>query len=254
MVGQFVNQIITSEKGIVFVFGEAKDSPNSPTRYIGVNLDTGNFVSVQEAVPTSLLPLTIGQLDCLSEAIKLKIKLNKLIGITGKARTGKDTLAEHMKHRLPAISVPFAFKLKQIHKEIYGESTRKDRHGLIGIGQKLREFDPDIWIIAWLKEVTKRVEEGQFVIAQDVRQYNEYSFLKSMGAIIIKLTADEDKRIQKIKELDGEEALKYLKDKTETELETFDYDFELHNTYNEILFATKVNELVGEIIKRYIEH
>lgn len=248
-----VNQIIKSEKGIVYVFGEAKDSPNSPPRYIGVNLDTGNFVSVREAVPINLLPLTTGQLDCLSDAIKIKIKLNKLIGITGKARSGKDTLAEYMKNLLPAVSVPFAFKLKQIHKEIYGESTKKDRHGLIGIGQKLREFDPDIWIIAWLKEVTKRVEEGQFVIAQDVRQYNEYSFLKSMGAIIIKLTADEDKRIQKIKELDGEESLKYLKDKTETELESFDYDFEIHNPYNEIQFSSEINKLVGEIIEKYIK-
>jgi len=121
----------------------------------------------------------------------------RIVGIAGKARAGKDTIAKVMIAEFGWRKYAFADPMKAALKDIFGWSEEHVNGGLkeevdneLGFspraamqafGQGLRhDLDPDVWVKA-AKVGTKGTDS--FVIP-DVRYENEASWIREQGGVI----------------------------------------------------------------------
>ncbi len=133
----------------------------------------------------------------------------RLVGLGCTAQVGKDTAAEYLEKKYPGRvkRVGFADKLKEIcmllyglsYEQCYGPKEIKEaidpRYGLSpraimqGVGQKMREVYPDIWIDTVFNTTIPEFEkEGYdcFVIS-DVRYPNEGDKILAAGGTLVKV-------------------------------------------------------------------
>lgn len=138
-----------------------------------------------------------------------------IIGLTGKKRSGKDTVAEYLVKNHGFIRIGFADALKNACKEIfnlsdnqlYGTEEEKERpdeywkHSAREILQKvgtelfrnelpkhLSNISNDIWIRVVDKKIKDLLAAGHNkIVISDVRFENEAEYIKNSGGIIIKL-------------------------------------------------------------------
>lgn len=129
--------------------------------------------------------------------------MNKIIGISGYARSGKDTFynrsALHLKSRnLESVRYAFADALKEeldeLLKEHVGISafTEQDKEKelirplLVTYGTELRRrLDPNCWINKIKSRVLTDAGQGKYVFITDVRFENEAQWVKSQGGSMV---------------------------------------------------------------------
>jgi len=123
--------------------------------------------------------------------------MKRLIGITGKARSGKDTVATLInKHMVYFEIMSFAEPIKQMLKiglnltdeQLYGDKKEtfdyayncSARHMMQTLGTEWGRnlIHPDIWVIA----LDKMIQE--FTIIPDVRFQNEADYVRERGVLI----------------------------------------------------------------------
>lgn len=151
--------------------------------------------------------------------------MKKLIGIIGKAGTGKDTAFKIMfwnaTGKVTVQRRAFADPVKEYAKQYFPslvDLDRKDpvtRSVLQGLGHMFREkVDYNYWINQTLSELP----EDAIVVLTDVRYENEALAVKSKGGILLKLEGNTSLR--------GENS----QHPSETSLDNFnDYDFLIEN-------------------------
>lgn len=125
------------------------------------------------------------------------------IAISGKAKTGKDTLAIELAKNNPGLSFcGFADSIKHAANEMFpqmdknnlwGESSLREekipgtgvsyRQALLDIGKLGRSYDPDFWI----KNTFNRIANQNNIIIKDLRFVNEYNFLKEKGSFLVRI-------------------------------------------------------------------
>jgi len=134
---------------------------------------------------------------CLHVNVKHAIETEnlKVLGITGRAGSGKSTFAKFVKDQAPnALVLPFAAKVKEIAKSMGwdGEKDEKGRRLLQLIGTECgREcVSDDVWVDLWYDTLIKTAINRWplVVIADDVRFDNEAAAIKALGGSVIKLT------------------------------------------------------------------
>lgn len=107
-----------------------------------------------------------------------------LIGISGKMRSGKDTVANYIIKKYGFEHVKFSKGINEIYDKYHyiEDGGVKPRLALQGIGQGLRAIlGEDMWVNYTLSEV----DFSKNTVISDVRQDNEFRRLKEEGAFII---------------------------------------------------------------------
>lgn len=147
-------------------------------------------------------------LNNLAKDLRPKPKaLPKLVGIAGKAGTGKDTLADFLVYRHGYIKYAFADPIKNMVSSMLGLPTAYwlDRDWkeaeLIGLGTSPRklaqtlgtEWGRDVEKGIWLKLFTREWETRyknipQGVVISDIRFDNEAKLCRSLGGCVVNLT------------------------------------------------------------------
>lgn len=155
-----------------------------------------------------------------------------LIGISGKAKTGKNTLAEyiaeilHEKYNITSCQLSFADALKDevakatgatrasidLNKEIY-------RPLLQGWGTWRRNMYNDYWVQKVLAKLLK-INDIRVAMITDVRFINEANYIKSLGGYLIRLTRVTGRTDNDISEI---------------ELDNYEFPIKFHNTTLEAL-------------------
>lgn len=124
-----------------------------------------------------------------------------LIGISGKARAGKDTVADCLIGNYNFYKGSFAIPVKQFAirhfdltpEECYGDKTEKSRWVLQAIGNGCREeFGKNIWI----DKLFEKVGAVEKVVISDVRYENEAEAIKARGGYIIKVERPDAPEIE----------------------------------------------------------
>ena len=132
----------------------------------------------------------------------------KLIGISGKARAGKDTIATHLWLDQGFTRIAFADPLKQAAKEIFG---LKDAHisddslkevvieywGLtprqifqrLGTEAVRGVFGEDVWVKRFA-QAYEAIRSTDDIVVPDVREDIEAEFIRSQGGVIIQVIRD----------------------------------------------------------------
>ena len=153
------------------------------------------------------------------------------IAFTGKAGSGKTTMANYLVKHFGFVRYSFADAVKEIAVELFN-MEEKDRSLLQDIGTKLREIDADVWALYTLNKI--EAEDHPNVVVDDCRFCNEAIMLKDNGFTIIKLTGRQ-------KALTPEQAAH----PSEKELENIGGDHFI-DTSNSV---TAVEELVGVVVE-----
>lgn len=128
----------------------------------------------------------------------------KIIGITGKARSGKDTIARHMWSNYAFMRIAFADPLKRAAQSAFGLTSHETyneelkevviaRWGLSPrqifqhVGDLFKaQYGDDFWVKRWLigYDLFKDTDD---IVVPDVRFDNEAEMIRRLGGIIIEV-------------------------------------------------------------------
>lgn len=175
------------------------------------------------------------------------------IAITGKMRSGKDTLAKIIiAENTSVIPLAFGDGIKHVANVYFPEIVAKGKPRKLYqfIGQMFREMDKDIWVKDLKNQMTYYIHEDGFssFVVTDVRQMNEYEFLKENGFVVIKVEADDELRRERI--LNSGDVLSELEftHDTETAVDSIPYDYLLTNNTTLEDFMTQIDFVLAEIL------
>lgn len=126
-----------------------------------------------------------------------------LIGITGRAGAGKDTVADYLRLTYDFEPMAFANPLKEaasimfnvplhyfhdraLKEQVLPEWDMSPRHMAQRLGTEAirNTFGPDFWIKRWMQEY-QTMPTGQDVVMTDVRFNNEAQAVRDMGGLIL---------------------------------------------------------------------
>lgn len=186
------------------------------------------------------------------------------IALTGKMRSGKDTVARNlirlMSEEYKVQTFAFGDSLKEFAKVLFPnefKDDRKPRDLYQWFGQTLRSRDEDIWINQLVRELNKHNTTYEALnmkvvnVITDLRQPNEYQFCKENGFYIIKVECDDAIRIKRMDGLNDNFDIKDLTHETERYIDTFDYDYVISTTHMDVdECEQRVKGLVGFINKK----
>jgi dephospho-CoA kinase len=110
-----------------------------------------------------------------------------IIGISGKARSGKDTVAEYLRDKYGYTIVKFSTPLYEIAtyiQNVLGEETNKDPKLLQFLGQGLKSiYGTDIWC----KLLLSNLSEDQYTVIADIRHKIEMEYLEQGGVPVLRI-------------------------------------------------------------------
>lgn len=165
------------------------------------------------------------------------------IAIAGEIRSGKNTVCDYIKQKRSGIKeLYFAEGIAEIIKTYfpdawYGEG--KPRKHYQEIGQFMRSIDKDVWV--------KNTEMKYFLLKQagfhnfictDLRQHNEYEWLKKQGFTVIKVETEAEVRISRMKASGDVFDMNALLHPVEQQIKALPYDYLVsNNTTIEDLYA-----------------
>jgi dephospho-CoA kinase len=178
------------------------------------------------------------------------------IAFTAKLRAGKDTAAQHLHIKYGFDKVAFGDALKRNVNEafpwVYGPN--KPRALLQQYGQLMREIDPQIWVKHVERKVNGTIDfrvstgaERIGIIISDLRQQNEYDWCRQNGYTIIRVTAPDEDRLWRAKLAGDDFNEADLEHETESHIDGFAVDYEIHNDGSVDDLQRKVDEIMGAI-------
>ena len=173
--------------------------------------------------------------------------MKRIIVISGKQYSGKDTLAKILLEKLSdfrRIGIGDAIKIEYgKQKGLTFEQIEKEKHlyrnDLINLGNWGRAQDDDYWL--------KNLANMNNIIVPDVRVSHEVNFFKSQGAYLIRVESTFENRSKRGVIVNGDDA-------TETALDFYpDWHIIVNNnsTYEDLLLeADKVLLKINEFFKK----
>lgn len=167
-----------------------------------------------------------------------------IIGCCGKARNGKDTVADYLVRHHGFTKVSFAAAVKEFaikhfdltREECYGDKTEKSRWVLQAIGNGCREeFGDNIWI----QKLADELASLERVVISDVRYMNEARFIGLAFGKIIRISRPDAPAI----ECGADHP-------SEMEMESIAPNFSLHNDGSLHQLYTRVDGILSCIQDR----
>lgn len=163
--------------------------------------------------------------------------MKKIIVISGKQYSGKDTLAKLLLQYLDGftrVGIGDAIKIEYgKQKGLSFDEIEKNKHlyraDLIALGNKGRQIDPDYW----LKSI---IELKKDVIVPDIRVELEAELFRSHGAFLIRIEASYENRSKRA-------VITNANDSTETALDNY-------NKWNAIIENNSDYENLGNKAQR----
>lgn len=186
----------------------------------------------------------------------LNSNIRPIIGLSGRARAGKDTVADYLEHKYGVKKFNFAGELKKkvmtdfrlTEEQVYGNEKEKvipkykrsPRQILQLVGTEwYRTIDPNYWIDSLEKEITSQpyFKFSKGITISDVRFPNEVEFIKMNGGISININRPFGDIIESSSHI-SENALKDWK-----------FDFYIENDKDVIHLYQLIDSIMAEVIE-----
>jgi len=171
------------------------------------------------------------------------------IGLTGRLRSGKDSVAAYASTFYDFATYAFGDELKRDYhaKNPDVPRTPKPRKAYQEHGQAERSRRGDD---VWVDEVFRTIESHRWperIMITDVRQSNEVARLKSEGFVLIRITAPDHVRIERAKAAGDAFSAEDLTHSTELAVDDFEVDFEIHNDGSLVELYEKFDAVMAEL-------
>lgn len=226
--------------------------PNSFGTWAGQRLVSGTSLIVSNGVGATGLPFRVG---APAEVIDLQllpqtIPENLVIGISGKPRTGKDTLAQMIQALLPGIQrTGFSYVVKEEFDKVHGTNIRHNEEEKHRYREALDDFsdpflakDPEIWI----RQTMEKTKPPMLI--SDVRLLPEAEAVRKARGVLIRVTcspANQAKRIGRAGRV------KEPNRRQEIELDNYAYwDYVIENNSTLLVLEKRVRQIIREILAR----
>lgn len=185
---------------------------------------------------------------CNNTIIKPK-KINKIILCSNISGAGKDTVADYICEKYDFEKLYFAEGVYEIAKKYFDMGKKKDRNLLQQIGMKMREIDELVWIKYVINKSIKILRKDKKILISDMRFFNEYDIMVSLGFIPIRVVCDRDIAIQRLITRDGVCDESLLDNGSETETRNIDMEQLQNNGSLEDLYR-QIDDLVVRLRER----
>jgi dephospho-CoA kinase len=178
------------------------------------------------------------------------------IALTGKLRSGKDTVANHLYIRHSFNRVAFGDALKKNAHAVFPwiYEWNKPRALYQQFGQLMREIDPEVWIKHAERAVQGAIDfrvntgaEQIGVVITDLRQPNEYEWARANGFTIIRITAPDEDRIARAIAAGDDFSVHNLTHETELAIDGFAVDAEVINDGTVDELKAQIDEIMEAI-------
>lgn len=175
------------------------------------------------------------------------------IAVAGEIRSGKNTVCDCIKElsKEPLQELYFAEGIAEIIEKYFPEawySEGKPRKHYQDIGQFMRSINPDVWVnnTASKYERLKKAGFTDFIVT-DLRQHNEYQWLKENGFIIVKVETEPEIRIQRMKDSGDNFDFQSLVHPVEQQIKHLPYDYLITNNTTIEDLRVQVADMIAEI-------
>jgi dephospho-CoA kinase len=178
------------------------------------------------------------------------------IALTGKLRSGKDTVAHHLYIRHGFDKVAFGTALKRIAHETFPwvSEFSKPRALYQNVGQLMREIEPDVWIKHAERAVNGAIDfrvntgaERVGVVITDVRQQNEVDWCRENGFTLIRITAPDENRIARAIAANDDFTVNDLTHETELAIDGFAVDFTVNNDKDIEHLISQIDQIFNDL-------
>lgn len=160
--------------------------------------------------------------------------MRRKIAFTGKMRSGKDYLARYMRNKHFYKRFAFGDEIRRVTKELYPEQFAdgaKPRSLLQEFGEMAREHDRDVWVKALFRSMEENshdIFDGRVVVT-DLRQPHEFDALRRNGFVIVKVEADDEVRLERMRQAGDRFTEEMLNHPTESYIDGFAADYVITN-------------------------
>lgn len=158
------------------------------------------------------------------------------IAVTGHIRSGKDSVCDYIYNSNWGSNFKilyFAEGIEEIIRRYFPEAfegNNKPRKYYQVIGQFMRTVNPDVWVNYTNKQYERFLFGGfQNFLVTDLRQHNEYDWLKENGFTVIKVEAEPEIRLERMRQAGDKFNLEDLNHETEQQINDLKYDYLITN-------------------------
>lgn len=182
------------------------------------------------------------------------------IGLIGKLRSGKDSVAAYLIERYDYTRFAFGDGIKDVCRRLYPDQFadgRKPRALLQGVGQTLRTFDENVWVNDLFARIgaVKRLDASMGAppnarlraVISDVRQPNEVERLRREGYVLVRVNAPVAIRIERAKAAGDAFDLASLTHETEQHVDTFYVDYNVYNAGTLEALHTQIDRIMTKL-------
>ncbi len=182
------------------------------------------------------------------------------IALTGRMRSGKSEVERYLSFEYGFTTGAFGSMLKYFADKIFTHTPefqqssplekRKPRKLYQAFGQACREqVDTDVWLrhLAFSYEMAMRDRNTVGFVVSDLRQPNEYEWLRANGFTVIRVSAPADvrkARAEKAGDIFTEDDFEH---ETESHADSFAVDYEIHNDGGLAELYARVDEIMAEL-------
>jgi dephospho-CoA kinase len=188
-----------------------------------------------------------------------KYPIRKL-AICGRARSGKDTVANYLEETFAFTKFAFADDMKHLLHKLFPHISDqpKPRRAYQVFGEGLRNLDlpgaDHVWIDACMRKVNAHIwwhsevdNRGANVVITDLRMQLELDYLRKNGFTIIRVTAPDEGRIARAIAAGDDFTVHDLTHETELAIDSFTVDYEIHNDGSIDDLKRKIDEIMEAI-------
>jgi dephospho-CoA kinase len=178
------------------------------------------------------------------------------LALCGRLRSGKDTAANHLYIKYGFSTVAFGDALKKNAHATFPwvSEFSKPRALYQQFGQLMRQIDSDVWIKHVERAVKGAIDfnvntgaEKVGVVITDLRQPNEFEWARNNGFTIIRVTAPDEDRLFRAKLAGDDFTEADLEHETESHIDGFAVDYEIHNDGSVDELKLKIDEIMEAI-------